>query len=71
MKRGWFGPKIIGWGVGPRTREGWLVTGGFVAAMLAVRFAPLPRGAMNAVEVALVAALLVIVSLTYSRLPRA
>jgi hypothetical protein len=32
MKRGWFGPKQIGWGATARSWEGWAAT----AAMLAV-----------------------------------
>jgi hypothetical protein len=26
MRRGWFGPKRIGWGISPRSWEGWVVT---------------------------------------------
>jgi hypothetical protein len=70
MKRGWFGPKIIGWGIGPRTREGWLVTGGFAAAMFAVRLSPLPVGVARAAEFTLLAGLLIVICLTYSRHPR-
>jgi len=33
MKRGWFGPKRIGWGASPARREGWAVTGVFVLVM--------------------------------------
>lgn len=25
MPRGWFGPKRIGWGIGPSSAKGWLV----------------------------------------------
>ncbi len=35
MRKGWFGPKRIGWGVSPRSWEGWLVTLVFVAGLAA------------------------------------
>lgn len=34
MKRGWFGPKRIGWGACPASREGWLATGLAVLAVI-------------------------------------
>ena len=33
MKRGWFGPKLIGWGVSPASWEGWVATLVLVIAM--------------------------------------
>lgn len=33
MKRGWFGPKALGWGASPTTWQGWVVTGVFILAM--------------------------------------
>jgi hypothetical protein len=36
MKRGWFGPKLIGWGVSPASWEGWAATAAFVLAMLLI-----------------------------------
>jgi hypothetical protein len=35
----WFGPKSWGEGVRPRTWEGWVLTGGVVAAAVAVTLA--------------------------------
>lgn len=35
VKRGWFGPKRIGWGASPVRWQGWAATGVFVFAMLA------------------------------------
>ena len=35
MKRGWFGPKRIGWGVSPRSWQGWAVTAVFIALLAA------------------------------------
>ena len=34
VKRGWFGPKRIGWGASPASWEGWAATGVFILAML-------------------------------------
>ncbi len=34
LKRGWFGPKRIGWGASPASWEGWAATGVFILAML-------------------------------------
>lgn len=34
VKRGWFGPKRIGWGASPASWEGWAATGAFILAML-------------------------------------
>jgi hypothetical protein len=33
MKRGWFGPKVFGWGASPASWEGWLATGVMVLAV--------------------------------------
>ena len=33
FKRGWFGPKLVGWGASPASWEGWAATGAFVVAM--------------------------------------
>jgi len=33
MKRGWFGPKLIGWGVSPASWQGWAATGVLILAM--------------------------------------
>ncbi len=35
MPKGWFGPKKIGHGIGPRSWQGWLATLLFVAILLA------------------------------------
>lgn len=35
MRKGWFGPKRIGWGVSPRSWEGWVVTAIFIAILAA------------------------------------
>jgi hypothetical protein len=63
---GWFGPKRLGVGISPRSWQGWLVTLGFAAGMLA-----LPRLAHGAstwmfAGIAVLFALFgVIVALTY------
>ena len=35
MWKGWFGPKRIGWGVSPRSWQGWVVTAIFIAIVAA------------------------------------
>ncbi|WP_426040550.1 hypothetical protein [Brevundimonas sp. TWP2-3-4b1] len=34
MKRGWFGPKRLGWGASPASWKGWAATGAFSLALL-------------------------------------
>ena len=75
MRKGWFGPKQMGWGASPSSWEGWLVTllmiGGLaVSIRLFVR--PLHEATGLAIPVltplmggAWVLALLAIVALTY------
>ena len=36
-RKPWFGPKRIGWGVGPRTWQGWLVTAAVIGVILLIR----------------------------------
>ena len=35
MRKGWFGPKRIGWGISPRGWQGWVVTVVFIASVAA------------------------------------
>jgi hypothetical protein len=35
-KKAWFGPRRFGWGLGPRSPEGWAVTAGGIAAIIVV-----------------------------------
>lgn len=34
MPKGWFGPKIVGYGISPRSWQGWLATALFVAGLI-------------------------------------
>lgn len=34
MKRGWFGPKVVGWGAVPASWEGWTATAVMILAMV-------------------------------------
>ena len=36
MRRGWFGPRRLGWGVSPASGEGWLAMGVFLIAFIGV-----------------------------------
>lgn len=35
MAKGWFGPKTVGWGVSPKSWQGWLVTLGLLLGVAA------------------------------------
>ncbi len=71
MPRGWFGPKVFGWGWGPLSWQGWLLIVVFVAAGWAVGLVPgLAMDAVNGVRVGLLVLFLAIVVLTYQRRPR-
>jgi membrane-bound ClpP family serine protease len=67
MKRGWFGPKMIGWGASPASWEGWAVTGVFVLVMGLIGYG---LSDTRWVWVAMIAAFLVylaVVVLTYDK----
>jgi len=36
--KGWFGPKLIGYGISPRSWQGWAATGLLVAVLVGSRF---------------------------------
>lgn len=64
MKRGWFGPKVFGWGASPASWEGWLATFVMILAMVGAgliidpadgAFAWSARGLIIAVYLAVVA----------------
>lgn len=65
MSKGWFGPKRIGYGISPRTWQGWLATLIFAAAFAGIaRFTE--RGVWMWAELAIVALLYgVTIALTY------
>jgi len=67
MKRGWFGPKLFGWGASPISWEGWVATFIFVIAMGGTGLL-FPGGAAEAwiARGVVLAAYLAVVALTYS-----
>ncbi|HUO92849.1 MAG TPA: hypothetical protein VMU22_08000 [Rhizomicrobium sp.] len=68
--RRWFGPKIIGVGIGPRSWEGWLATLVFAGGgvVLARWLHPLlPKTPVWAFELPWLALFLLVVALTYGR----
>lgn len=67
MKRGWFGPKVFGWGASPASWEGWLATAVFVAAMIGVGLLFEHRSWGWAPPFGILAVYLVVVVLTYRR----
>ena len=71
MPRGWFGPRVLGWGWGPRSWQVWLLIVVFLVAGWAVGLVPgLAMDAVNGVRVGLLVLFLAIVVLTYQRRPR-
>jgi hypothetical protein len=68
--KGWFGPKLIGYGIGPRSWQGWLVSAIAIAALVGHRwFQPqqfgLPPRARPALAVAIGVAFLLVIWVTY------
>ncbi|MDP3403204.1 MAG: hypothetical protein Q8S03_00860 [Brevundimonas sp.] len=65
MKRGWFGPRRIGWGASPTSWEGWLATGAMVLTLIGVSigFGDRPNGWIA--QMAVIAAFSIVVLLTY------
>jgi hypothetical protein len=68
--KGWFGRKQVGYGIGPRTWQGWLVSAIAVAALIGHRwFEPqqlgLPLWLRPASAVAIGAVFLLVMWLTY------
>jgi hypothetical protein len=67
MKRGWFGPKVFGWGASPASWEGWLATLVMILAMVVAGLIIQPGGGAAAwiARGVIVAAYLAVVALTY------
>ncbi len=67
----WFGPKRIGFGVSPRSWQGWLATGLLVVAVITARavfrHGSWPHWAAPAVLATLVALYFGVTALTYNR----
>lgn len=61
----WFGPKRYpGWGLSPRTWQGWTVTAVFVAAIVAAGSAVRDRGTLVVVEGTLIVLFILVTVLT-------
>lgn len=77
MGKGWFGPKRIGWGISPRSWQGWLVTLGLLLGVaVSTRWlapalsemAGIDRAYITAmIVIAWLAAYIVIIWLTYEK----
>jgi hypothetical protein len=68
--KGWFGRKAVGYGVGPRSWQGWLVSAVAIAALVGHRwFQPqqfgLPPWTRPALAIAIGMAFLLVMWLTY------
>jgi hypothetical protein len=64
--RGWFGPKRVGWGISPRTWQGWLVTAIYVL-VIAVGLPIFPPGGKLIVIGAGTVAFFAVMFATYSK----
>jgi hypothetical protein len=60
-RRGWFGPKRLGIGYGPRTWEGWLISAVYLIMMLGLRYVVSPRS-----EHSLFISILVLLTVAYA-----
>ncbi len=62
MKRGWFGPKVYGWGASPASWEGWLATGIMALALVgaAIGFGHRPHGWVPQVAVLVIYSIVVL-----------
>ena len=58
----WFTYRIAGWGIRPKTKEGWTYTGIFLALILAITYLPIPEN-IKTYLIGTIVALLVIDSL--------
>lgn len=66
-KLDWFGPKLYGWGISPRTWQGWLVVALYVLSVaLIVRSASFSHSAKTALIIAATLCLVVLAIVTYS-----
>ena len=66
----WFGPKVTGYGIGPRSWQGWLASAAALALIVSMRFVDvtafgLPMWTRLAAMVAILAAYLLLVRATY------
>lgn len=62
MRNGWFGPKAVGWGVSPRSWQGWVVTIVFIALIAATMrwIRPVLETSLNVPPLALTFGILVV-----------
>lgn len=66
-KLDWFGPKLYGWGISPRTWQGWLVVALYILGVaLIVKSASLSHSAKAALIIAATLCLVVLAIVTYS-----
>jgi hypothetical protein len=66
----WFGPKTVGYGIGPRSWQGWVATAIVLAVVIGAQFIPyravgLPYWTRAVISVAAVVVYVALVCLTY------
>src|SRR5690606_33029779 len=63
----WFGPKLYGWGISPRTWQGWLVVALYILSVaLIVKSASFSHSAKSVLIIAATLCLVVLAIVTYS-----
>lgn len=67
FKRGWFGPKRIGWGASPASWQGWAATGVFIVSLFLTSSVFREESWVWIAMAGLVAAFVAVVLLTYDK----
>lgn len=66
-KLNWFGPKLYGWGISPRTWQGWLAVALYILSVaLIVQSASISHSAKSTLIIATTLCLVVLAIVTYS-----
>lgn len=64
----WFGPKIVGWGPAPKSREGWLVTVVWFVSIILTIFYLHTINSLNIINIAIVIVIAAIILLSVAAL---
>ena len=64
----WFGPKQVGWGPAPKSREGWIVTLVWLASLLTTLFYLHSIHSLNIINIAIVIVIAAIILLSIAAL---
>lgn len=64
----WFGPKIVGWGPAPKSREGWLVTVVWLVSLILTMYYLHTINSLNISNIAIVIVIAAIILLSIAAL---